>query len=130
MAYVSQEMKKERAPAIRAVLKKYNMKGSIAVRHHSTLVVNIKSGAIDFADARKSNPCDFNNPNGWRGHDQVNTYHIDSFYSGAAAEFLSELKDAMNVGNYDNSDIMTDYFDVGFYIDINIGQWDKPYVLS
>ena len=46
MAYVSQEMKKQLAPAIKAVLKKHNMKGSIAVRHHSTLVVNIKEGAI------------------------------------------------------------------------------------
>jgi hypothetical protein len=22
---------------------------------------------------------------------------------------------------------MTDYFDVGWYIDIKIGKWDKPY---
>ena len=127
MAYVSQEMKKERAPAIKAVLKKFGIKGSIAVRNYSTLVVNIREGAIDFANDRESVPCDFNNPNGWRGYDQVNTYHIDSFYTGKAREFLSELKAAMNVGNYDNSDIMTDYFDVGFYIDINVGRWDREY---
>ena len=41
MAYVSQEMKKELAPAIKAVLKKYRMKGSIAVNNHSTLEVNL-----------------------------------------------------------------------------------------
>ena len=34
MAYVSQEKKKQLAPAIKAVLKKYGMKGSIAVRHN------------------------------------------------------------------------------------------------
>ena len=50
MAYVSKQDKAELAPAIKAVLKKYNMKGSISVRHHSTLVVKIKQGAIDFAD--------------------------------------------------------------------------------
>jgi hypothetical protein len=22
---------------------------------------------------------------------------------------------------------MTDYFDVGWYIDINVGKWNKPY---
>ena len=48
MAYMSQSLKKELAPAIKAVLKKYNVKGTIAVRHHSTLVVNIKEGALDF----------------------------------------------------------------------------------
>ena len=48
MAYVSQEDKARLAPGINRVLKKYNMKGSISVRHHSTLVVTIRSGAIDF----------------------------------------------------------------------------------
>ena len=48
MAYISQDDKKELAPAIKAVLKKYGMKGTIAIRHHSSLVVNIKSGPIDF----------------------------------------------------------------------------------
>jgi hypothetical protein len=25
---------------------------------------------------------------------------------------------------------MTDYFDVSHYINVNIGQWDKPYVFT
>ena len=37
MAYVSQEMKKSLAPAIKAVLKEFGMKGSISVNNHSTL---------------------------------------------------------------------------------------------
>jgi hypothetical protein len=28
----------------------------------------------------------------------------------------------------DNSDIMTDYFDVSYYYNFHIGKWDKPYV--
>jgi hypothetical protein len=36
----------------------------------------------------------------------------------------------MNMGNHDNSDIMTDYFDVGWYVDVNIGLWNKPYILE
>jgi hypothetical protein len=35
----------------------------------------------------------------------------------------------MNAGNWDKSDIQTDYFDVGWYIDVNVGRWDKPYAL-
>ena len=50
MAYMSQERKQNLAPAIKAVLKKYGVKATIAVRNHSTLVVNIKSGSIDFIE--------------------------------------------------------------------------------
>jgi hypothetical protein len=35
----------------------------------------------------------------------------------------------MMVGNHDRSDIQSDYFDVGWYVDINIGRWNKPYAL-
>jgi hypothetical protein len=36
----------------------------------------------------------------------------------------------MNDGNYDNSDIQSDYFSVGWYIDVNVGKWDKPYTVE
>ena len=26
--------------------------------------------------------------------------------------------------------MMTDYFDVGWYISVNLGKWDKPYVVN
>ena len=29
---------------------------------------------------------------------------------------------------YDTSDAMVDYFDTAYYVDINIGKWNKPYV--
>ena len=111
MAYVSKETKAELAPGIKKVLDEYGMKGTIAKDTH-TLKVNLKSGPIDF------------------GTDSVNEYHIDSHYTGVAKEFLLKLKDAMMVGNHNNSDIMTDYFDVGWYIGINIGKWDKPYEMT
>ena len=114
MAYMSQENKKTLAPAIKSVLKEYGMKGSIGVNNHSTLVVNLKSGRIDFGST----------------NEQVNEYHIDKHYTGIAQQFLNELHAAMMTGNYNNSDIMTDYFDVGWYTDINIGKWDKEYVLT
>jgi len=119
MAYVSQADKAKLAPAIKAVLKKYNMKGTIAVRHHSTLVVNIKCGAIDFAG---------NYTHGDK-YIQVNTYWIHDHYNGVAKDFLLELKDAMEGPDFfNNDDAMTDYFHRSHYIDINIGSWNKPYI--
>ena len=118
MAYVSQELKAVLTPGIKEVLNKYDVKGTIAVNNHSTLVVNIKSGAIDFAADCTGN--DY--------HYQVNTYHIDRGWAGQARAFLNELVAAMK-GEvwYDRSDIMTDYFDTAYYLDINIGRFDTPY---
>lgn len=136
MAYMSQEMKKELAPGIKAVLKKYGMKGSIAVRHHSTLVVNLRGGPLDIignynaqVEAKNRVAERAGLPLGYLAEDsiQVNHFWIDDNYSGQVRDFLNELKEAMMVGNHDNSDLMTDYFDVGWYIDINVGRWNKPY---
>ena len=125
MAYMNQEKKAKLAPAIKAVLKKYNMKGSIAVCNYSTLVVNIKSGKLDVIGNAKKNGLNANDT-----YIDVNTYWIDTHYTGKVKNFLLELKAAMMSGNHNNSDIMTDYFDVGWYIDINVGNWNKPYILE
>ena len=120
MAYVSQEDKKKLAPEIKKVLSKYGMKGSISIRHHSTLVVTLQSGSIDFGEYTHGD-----------GYIQVNTYHIDSHYRGKAKNFLTELLAAMKGPNYfNNDDAMTDYFHRSHYTDINVGKWNKPYFLQ
>lgn len=111
MAYMNQEKKSKLAPAIKAVLKKYKAKGSISVHNHATLIVTISESPFEIKD----------------DYIQVNDYYIDRDYSGKLARFLNELRDAMMTGNHDNSDVMTDYYDVGWYISINFGKWNKPY---
>jgi hypothetical protein len=59
----------------------------------------------------------------------VNVYWYKEHFSGKALKFLQEVIPLMNAGNHDRSDIQTDYFDVGWYVDINIGKWNKPYAL-
>ena len=95
------------------------MKGTIAINHYSSLVVNIQSGVLDFSGHFSHGD----------GYIQVNTYHIDTWYSGTIRNFLKDLEKAMK-GNkwYDKSDAMVDYFDTAYYVDINIGKWNKPYV--
>jgi len=136
MAFVSQDLKKTLAPHIKAVCKKYGVKATLAVRNHSTLCLNIKSGSIDFI-GNANEVCGNDHyqvsrgftPNK-SGYDNVNPYHYKNHYSGKALKFLSEVIPLMNYGNHDNSDIMTDYFDVGWYVDVNIGKWDQPYILE
>jgi len=131
MAFMSQEKKAKIAPVVKAVLKKYNVKGSLAVRNHMSLVLNIKSGPIDFIG--NFNKTVGERPGGFRTGSpaqrsiDVNTYWYQDHFDGVAKEFLKEVITAMNDGNHDRSDIQSDYFDVGWYVDVNIGQWNKPY---
>jgi len=137
MAYMSQQKKKELAPKIRSWCKAYGIKATVAVRNHSTLVVNIKSGKLDFCQ-NYFDTCN-SGASYARPHDgipevpkyiQVNPYWCQEHFDGTCRDFLKTLVGLMNNGNHDNSDIMTDYFDVGWYTDINIGQWDKPYEVT
>lgn len=134
MAYMNQERKKQLAPGIKAVLKKYGYKGTVAVCNHSTLVVNIKEGVADFigmANARNREIAERRNQTYYAndGYVQVNTYYPEQY--GEAQEFLEELIAAMKGTMwYDNSNSQIDYFDTAYYIDINVGQWNKPYVCT
>jgi hypothetical protein len=124
MAYMNQEKKATIAPQVKAILKKYNVKASLAVRNHSTLVLNVKQGPIDFIN-------DFgNSEDAAKFGIQVNPYWYQEHFVGKSREFLTEVITAMNVGNHDRSDIQSDYFDVGWYVDVNIGRWNKPYALE
>lgn len=111
MAYFSKEMKAAIAPKIKALLNEYGMKGTLAIENYSAVVLNIKSGPIDFGVE----------------YDQVNTRWVNEQYTGVAREFLMKAVEVLNTGNYDNSDTMTDYFDIGWYVRINIGRWDQKY---
>ncbi len=142
MAYVSQEMKKDLAPQIKAVLKKYGLKGSIGVRHHSSLVVNIKSGILDLIgasnkhrieDAKRRGSEPYINDNYIQVNENYMSEWMEEVGESKIAKFYDELVAAMkgvgsqSVAWYNNSDIMIDYFDRSYYIDINVGQWNKPY---
>lgn len=110
MAHMNQEKKNALTPAIKSVCKKYGVKASVSVRHYSTLVVTISESPFEVGD-----------------YVQVNHYIIDRNYEGDVAKFLLELRDAMMDGNHDNSDLMTDYYDVGWYVSITFGRWNKPH---
>jgi hypothetical protein len=136
MAYVSQEMKSELAPAIKAILKKYDVKGSLSVDNHSTLVLTIKSGKIDFIknanDVSKTRVTSWGDPvPEAKDSLSVNTYWYQDHFTGKAKKFLGEIISAMKGPKFfDHSDAMSDYFHCSHYIDINVGKWNKPYILE
>ncbi len=133
MAYMSQEAKKEIALLLKAAKLPKHMKYSLGVQHHSGIVMNIRSSDIDFLGNYNARTEEKNRVSDRDGHFavdylDVNVYHIESCFTGAVRDLLIKINKILNFKNYNNSDIMTDYFDVGHYVYINIGKWDKPFV--
>lgn len=117
MAYMNQEKKAIIAAKVKPILKKYGLKGSLSVHNHSSISLNLKSGPIDFGGDRI----------------RVNTYWLNDHYGDRpkALAALKELKEALMAADYyDRSDAQVDYFDTAYYYHINVGKWNKPYVVS
>jgi hypothetical protein len=123
MAFMNQEKKATIALELKKVIPS-TWKWSLAVHHHSTLILTISAAPVDlFAIANKNNWTD--------GYIQLNEYHLEHNFEGKLLDTFKRIKDAMNTGNWDKSDIQTDYFNVGHYVNIHIGKWNKPFqVLS
>ena len=114
MAYMNQEKKKKIAGILKEKLAGVPIKYTLSVQNHSTIVCTIRKGAIDF-------------PLGERTHEEVNPYYIKDHYKGKIAKLLQTIQDVLNTDNYNHSDSMTDYFCVGHYAYIHIGNYEKPY---
>ena len=121
MAYMS----KENAALIRNALKTAfpNIKFAVRKDTHS-IHVTIVSSDIDFS--MLDTLATWNH----KGYAQINEYHLE-FY-GQHQELFAKIIDIIKTAPadkwYDRSDSMTDYFDTVFYIHLNVGAWDKPYV--
>lgn len=130
MAYVNQEKKALIASELKKVVPP-GWKYSLAVENRSTIVMTIYSAPINIIKAFKPTP--YFDPS-TATHLSVNPFHFRSQMSHIAnpalAETIAQILGALNTGNYDRSDPQTDYFDVGHYVELRVGRWDKPFVCS
>jgi hypothetical protein len=124
MACMTQEKKKVIAENLKKVMPK-DWKYSLAVENHTTLVLNIKSAPVDILKAVK--PTEYRDPSllthlqiAWKRFD-------DTFTDSELVSTFQAMNDALNTINHDRSDVMTDYFDVGYYTRINVGRFDRPF---
>ena len=123
MAYINaQEVK-----AIRDELKAQFPKFKFGVRKGSgslSVDVTIKSGPTDFSNVLEN-------------HGQINQYHLHNY--GEHQAFFEQIMRIIKIAPstipngrrwFDESDSMTDYFHTAYYIHLQVGQWDTPYILS
>lgn len=131
MAYMDQTTKRRIAELLKKELKGVDIKYSLAVRNHSTLILTITQSSIDFQAAQVP-PTDLVERHAVaRPYFTVNHYWIDQHYQDSEAKtVLKKIVKCMMDGNHNRSDIQTDYFDVGWYVTINVGRWGKPFVCT
>ena len=137
MAYVTEQIITKARTALKALNKEYGVKATLSGKNSSTLYLTIAEGPIDFVQ----NYCDTIIERKYYMNDvdavvqyvtknqaiDVNQYYLDSSFSGIALEYLEKAKEIMYAEHWDKSDIMTDYFHCAYYVNINIGRWNKPY---
>jgi hypothetical protein len=142
MAYMTQEMKKSIQPKIKMLAKKYDVKCTLGVRDYSTIILNVNSGEMDFVGnynniVKTKNTRTEKLKTGDRirclnedGHINVSQYNYENTFSGECLSFLNEAYEILfSMGYYNNSDSQTDYFDIAYYVDVNIGRYEKSYQL-
>lgn len=135
MAYMNQEHKKEIAAALKLIIPA-TWKWSLAVRHHSTIVLTISAAPVDllgeiercaktYAEQR-GKACHFNKS---QGIAVINVYHPHNSFD-KHLDLITKIIAALNLHNFDKSDPMTDYFHVGHYVALQVGRWDKPFIFT
>lgn len=144
MAYVSSEIISAKRIALKALNKQYGVKATLSGKNTSTLKVTISAGEIDFiGNAASIMREEFLNGSfkaqmydkladdlEKQKYIQVNHYYIENYFTGIALEYIQKIKDLMLDGHWDESDSMTDYFHCAYYISIDIGRWNAPYICA
>tara|TARA_R100000655_G_scaffold48373_1_gene85796 strand:- start:63 stop:509 length:447 start_codon:yes stop_codon:yes gene_type:complete len=142
MAYISQEEKKELLPGIKKVLKTYGMKGTVSIRHHSTLIVTLSEGELDLIKVENDLRRERHARNPYLdlylvdGHTfQQSYHHLGKFVElgeHLVHNFYQNMFKAMKGDKwFDKSDIMTDYHHIAYYCYIDVGRSKlKPYICT
>jgi KaiC/GvpD/RAD55 family RecA-like ATPase len=116
MAYISTEEVK----VIREELKKnfpsrLGWKLSVVRRDYLSLSISIINAPIELRN-------DQNN-----AYESVNQYWLESRQNKSSILVLKKILEIANKNNYDRSDVQSDYFDVGYYLNLSIGHFGKPF---
>jgi len=135
MAHMTQEHKKRIAAELKKFMPK-SWKYSLRVVHHSSIEMTIRQAPVDLPkmvfEKRGSKVCNHQEPfyqdasNVYK-NTSVNDHWIEEEVDAEYLTLFKKIIAALNLDNFNKSDIMTDYFHVGHYIGLEVGRWDKPF---
>jgi len=133
MAYMNQEKKAKIAGELKRVVPA-GWKYSLSVRHHSTIVLTISAAPVDLI--AEVNACNAERARQRGDEPYINRDSVSIHPSGVERSFsasrdtIAKIMACLNIDNHDRSDVQSDYFDVGHYVDLQIGRWDKPFKVA
>jgi hypothetical protein len=141
MAYITKSEVNTMREALKSVCKKYSMKVTLSGSNTSKVTATVVSGKIDLIESYirigvcenvryTSTAYELADQIRDKKNIQVNHYYLNSQFDGIALEFLQAVYAVISQGHWDESDSMTDYFHCSFYRNIQIGKWNKGYVLT
>lgn len=117
MPYISKEQVAQKRKELKRALPEFKL--SVRNERHSSIRVEILEGPIDMLP-------------GGQTHTHVNHYWIDDHYADQP-QIREVLKTIYNILSRDQEEVVydSDYGSVpNFYISIDIGRWDRPYVVK
>ena len=138
MAYITKSEVQALQPKLKAINQKYGIKATFSGSNSSKLHLTISSGKVDFIGNYIENlVANHQIDNAEERAEyvkackniQCNHYYLDSAFSGLALEYLEEVKQVMLENHWDESDSQTDYYNCSYYVSIDIGRWNKGYLL-
>ncbi len=130
MAYMSQDEKKVIHSLLKDVIPK-EFKFSLSVRDHSVICLKLKSDKLfgeilDHMEKSHAKRVEIGEHSYFSGRDyyikwgiDVNPHHYDRLEI-KSIDLLRAIMGCLNHNNFNNSDMMTDYFNVGHYVDFHI----------
>lgn len=131
--YVSKELKERLVKAVKSVTPD-NWSVSFAVRHHSTLIMTIRSTPYALKDIFTEEK--YNSTSSAYRDEEGNVFHIPFEYHrfndkdikiDEVRNAMSKIYEVLNMENYNNSDSMRGYSDVGYGVALNFGKYNVPY---
>lgn len=134
MAYMNQEKKAKIAAQLKKVVPA-GWKYSLAVEHRSGIRMTISQAPSDLLGSiYECLQANSSEPVRWRvesGCYELNPYWFKTHLEGHPhLEDFKAIMAALNIDNYNRSDVQSDYFDIGHYVYLNIGKWNKPFVCT
>jgi len=128
MAYITASETKSIRNALKAKFGK-TLKFSVRNSHHSSVNINLLESSVYNLESNPDYDC--NEGNGF-GFGQVSPWmtpkdQVENLLK--KIDLIAKNAPAKDGGKewYDNSDMMTDYFNTAYYVFTDIGKWNKPF---
>ena len=136
MAYINAEQTKSIREALKKKFPEHKFSVTIGAGNHSVTASVIAGPAFRQEEAQYNKYKDkYVAPDLNKDHTQVNHFWVKDHYPNNA-KFFQEVVEIIKTAPYyagvgdlwfDESDIQTDYFHTAYYLNIQVGKWNKPF---